>query len=118
MQKGYTVKVEGKRKSSASGASDGIHRGRKMKQMADDENLIVGILNSFLEADDWSDFRAYIHHVRFDLCSFHDAKDLIPAWLGHYRLKQGVYDVDRATNDLATFPPIAARIAELKAEKG
>jgi hypothetical protein len=36
---------------------------------------------------------------------------------GHYRLKQGKYDIDRAARDLATFPPIAARIEELKAQR-
>ena len=35
--------------------------------------------------------------------------------LGHYRVKKGCYDIDRAANDLATFPPVAAHIAELEA---
>jgi hypothetical protein len=82
------------------------------------KDIIIGILVSFFEDEDRTSLGEYIQHVGFDMNSFSDPADLISAWLGHYRLKQGVYDVDRATNDLATFPPIAARIAELKAEKG
>ena len=34
----------------------------------------------------------------------------------HYD-KDGVPDIDRAANDLFTYPPIAERVEELKAEK-
>lgn len=57
-------------------------------------------------------------HVGCDLQLLRDLADLFPTWAGHYRLKQRVYDLDRATNDLATFLPIAPRIAELEAERG
>ncbi len=33
----------------------------------------------------------------------------------HYAKDDG-FDIDRAANDLATYPPVAARVAELKAE--
>ena len=39
---------------------------------------------------------------------------------GHFRRhydKEGLPDADRAANDLATYPPVARRIAELQAEK-
>jgi len=76
--------------------------------------LIVGILADFLEGDDWLE---YLAHAGFDFAAITDAKELLPAWLGHYRIGQGTYDTDRASMDLATWPPIARRIFELQAEK-
>ena len=35
----------------------------------------------------------------------------------HYAVGEGDVDADRACQDLATYPPIAARVAELKAEQ-
>ncbi len=38
-------------------------------------------------------------------------------WRAHYTADDGSADVDRVGNDLATFPPIAAEIAKLPAER-
>ncbi len=34
-------------------------------------------------------------------------------FLTHYRIQPGVYNVDRAWEDLRCWPPIAARISQL-----
>ncbi|MDB2369292.1 hypothetical protein N9V68_01750, partial [Octadecabacter sp.] len=59
----------------------------------------------------------YIAHVGFDVCAITDSTELPAAWVAHYRLGQGTYDLDRACMDLATFPPVSRRIFALQAEK-
>jgi hypothetical protein len=71
------------------------------------KDLILSILFDFAEGDD---LLAYMKHVGFDLGSILQVTELPRAWLGHYRTKKGVYDVDRACNDLSEFPPIASAI--------
>lgn len=91
---------------------------RPQMSVEDQTNLILGILISFLEGDGLQELGDYLQHVGFNICALQRPKDLSSAWLGHYRLKQGVYDVDRACADLASYPPIAARVAELRTERG
>ena len=76
----------------------------------DDAGLILSLLNDFLEARDHEDLRLYFRHVGFDLGALSRVQDLPAAWLGHYRVKQGVYDIDRAFRDFASYPPIAMEI--------
>lgn len=76
------------------------------------------ILSSFFDDDDPDNFLALIKHCRIDLsvCDG-DAKKIPSIIAAHYRLKRGQYDIERAANDLLTFPPIAAHIKELKAKR-
>ncbi len=71
---------------------------------------------NFVE-DDAGNVLAYLEHVGFDLEGLQDTKELLPAWLGHYRLGQGTYDTDRALMDFTTWPPISREIFRLLAEK-
>lgn len=89
----------------------------KNQTPGDNKAIILDILVSFLEGEDWTGLGDFLQHVKFDINSFTDPKDFISAWLGHYRVKKGEYDGKRAINDFATWPPIAARIAELRAEQ-
>lgn len=75
---------------------------------------ILSVLVDFCE-DSVDDMFAYMEHVGFDAASLKSANDLPPAWCAFYRIRGGVYDVERAFQDLATWPPIAARIAYLRA---
>lgn len=77
--------------------------------------LILDILCEFAEhgADD---LFQYFDHVGFDPRVIKGPSELPSAWLGHYRVRCGEYDVDRACNDFATWPPIASRIFELMRE--
>jgi hypothetical protein len=83
---------------------------------AEQRNLI---LNTFFDEDDDGErFLALIDHAGIDLSAAGGDVRRIPAViLGHYRIKKGCYDIDRAANDLLTYPPAAARIAELEAQK-
>ena len=56
---------------------------------------------------------SFLDHVGFDLSVIRNVRELPAAFVAKYRLKSGQYDLDRAANDLATWPPVAARIAEL-----
>ena len=85
--------------------------------MNEQKAIILGIIASFFEQDDNTVILEFVGHVGFDLRAVNDTACFADAWLGHYRVRQGQYDVNRAINDLATWPPIAARIAELRAER-
>ena len=77
--------------------------------------MILSMVSDFAgEGQDPTDF---LDHIGFDWGLISRQRDLVPAILGHYRIKQGVYDIDRAANDLATYPPIASRIVELQIQK-
>jgi len=68
--------------------------------------------------DNGEGFLALIDHCGIDLAACNgDVKQIPNVIAGHYRLAHGRYDIDRAANDLLTFPPVAARIAELDAQK-
>lgn len=86
-----------------------------MSDLEEQKNLILGILVDFLEEID--DLESYARHVGFDFGALRRTEDLLDAWLAHYRIRRGQYDVDRATRDLANWPPIARRIEELQQEQ-
>lgn len=92
------------------------HHSRLDVQLSSHEQaqMIVTLLVDLCEPDAIDQLGAYFEHVRFDLSALRRPQDLIAAWLGHYRIRQGKYDVERAFNDLATFPPIAAEITRLQ----
>ena len=76
------------------------------------------ILSMFFDGQDAEDFVALVTHCRIDLAACNgDAKQLTNVIAAHYRIARGHYDIDRAANDLVTFPPVAERIAKLKAGK-
>lgn len=79
------------------------------------KSLLLGILNDFLS--DPEELFDYFDHVGFDPLCLGQIRDLPQAWMAYYRVRAGVYDVDRACRDLAAWPPIAARIAHLQAQK-
>jgi hypothetical protein len=83
--------------------------------LREQKGIIISILTNF--ADDAYRLISYLDHIGFDHCALTSPRDLEAAVLGHYRVKVGRYDVDRACNDLATWPPIATRIAELMSKK-
>ncbi len=73
------------------------------------------ILSIFFEDKDADGFIALVDHCGIDLAACNgDTKQLPNVIAAHYRLKKGTYDIDRAANDLRTFPPISARIRELQ----
>ena len=80
------------------------------------KRMLLNIFIGFAENDTDQLFE-YFAHVGFDVAVVDDSKQIPAAWLGHYRIGQGTYDIDRASMDLATWPPISRRIFELQQEK-
>lgn len=81
------------------------------------KDLILSILVSYFLEDGLDNLGSYLLHVRFDISAIRKPLDLRDAWVAHYRIKPGLYDTERAIEDLITWPPIAAYIAELEADK-
>ena len=75
--------------------------------------ILVSLICNFLE-DDLDNLGDYLKHCDFDILALGEPADLLPAWLGHYRIGQGTYDTDRALLDFMSWPPIARRIFELQ----
>ena len=88
----------------------------KKLRVEEQKQLILGILIDFIEGSD-EDLLSFFEHVGFDLTCINSAEELSAAFLGFFRLSNGEYDADRACNSLATWPPIAARIAFIKGEQ-
>lgn len=78
--------------------------------------IIWSILCDIIEVDGIDELGNWIDHVGFDLTALRDPSDLMAAWLGHYRRGRR-YDVDRALNDLLTWPPTANRLASPNARQ-
>lgn len=77
------------------------------------------ILGMYFEDADAERFLAIVKHAGIDIAECGgDPRKLQDVIAGHYRIKRGVYDIDRVARDLATFPPVAARIKELQTQKG
>ena len=83
--------------------------------LQEQKNIILNIL--FDACSDGETLVSYLEHVGFDACAIRNVSELPSAFLGYYRLKTGHYDVNRACHHLATWPPIAAQIAELRRER-
>lgn len=79
--------------------------------------MLAGILLDFAESGA-DGIGGYLQHIGFDLTAISSTDELLPAFLGHYRIGQGTYDTDRAARDLLTWPPIAAHIFDLIESRG
>ncbi len=76
------------------------------------------ILSYFFDGDKADNFLALVDHAKIDLGACNgDVKQISNIIAAHYCVAKRRNDLDRAANDLLTFPPIAARIEELKAQK-
>ena len=77
------------------------------------------ILWPFLDfAEEGNDQLArYLLHCGIDGADIGHAGDVQAAILDHYRRLDGTYDIDAAAHDLFRWPPIAARVKELKRER-
>jgi len=83
--------------------------------LQEQKDIIISILVNFAVEGD--NLLAYLDHIGFDLGALTSSRDLGDAVLGHYRIKASRYDVDRACNDFASWPPIAVEISKRIDEK-
>ena len=76
------------------------------------------ILNIFADfADEPETLIDFIEHAGMDLRSLQSAGNLPDMIAGHYRIKKGEYDIDRAANDLLTWPPLTSAVFSRLAER-
>jgi hypothetical protein len=75
---------------------------------------ILACINDFEDPDQLADFLEHCG-VSSDDIARHDG-DVAETVLAHYETPGG-YDIDAAAHDLATWPPIAKRIAESRREQ-
>ena len=83
------------------------------------ETMITNMLADFLTDDSVDELFSYLEHIKLDVCELPKGADgrlLMEHCFAHYR-QDGVINIDKACQDLAEYPPIAARIAELEAAK-
>jgi hypothetical protein len=92
-------------------------RTKKVRTSLTEDELMV--LSPFLDfAEEGTDQLAkYLLHCGIDEADIGHAGNVQAAILGHYRRLDGTYDIDAAAHDLARWPPIAARVKELKRER-
>ena len=93
------------KKNSKSGAA-----------LSADEGMILGPFMDFAGQGE-DDLAEYLFHVGIPPEAISAAGDVQSAILKHYRRRGGKYDIDTAAADLLSWPPIAARVKELKAER-
>jgi hypothetical protein len=87
------------------------------KPTYDPREQILAVFADYAEHDvnKLSDF---LQHCQIDLEPvLNKSAELPDVIASHFYLRPGVYDLDRLAHLLATFPPIAARIREIEAEK-
>lgn len=74
---------------------------------SEQRGMILNFFEDFAENDKLLE---YMEHVGFEIESVTAEKELPDAIAGHYRIKNGEYDIDRAALDFMTWPPIARAI--------
>jgi hypothetical protein len=87
-------------------------------ELAERRALILGPFIGFAEEGE-DELAAYLRHVGIDATMIKYAGSVEKAILAHYRIGDSgnYFDLDKAANHLATWPPIAERIAELRAQR-
>ena len=93
---------------------------RKPKKVSakqtEDELMILWPFVDFAEEGD-DQLARYLLHCGIDGDDVGRAGDAQAAILDHYRRLDGTYDIAAAAHDLSRWPPIAARVKELKRER-
>ena len=82
--------------------------------------MILAVFADFLEDGNGGvdNLIAYCQHCGISLTGVGSgAQGIVEAILGRYQIGARRYDVDRAVRDLATYPPITRRLAELGADR-
>src|SRR5438552_100976 len=83
----------------------------------DEREQILTIFADYAEQDVDKLFE-FLQHCQIDLEPLSDKNLQLPDLIvSHFYIRPGVYDIARLGELLATFPPIAARIREIKAER-
>jgi hypothetical protein len=85
--------------------------------LSKDECTVLAVFIDFAKEGDDA-LAKYVAHCGITVDDIDRAGDNLKAILGHYRRLDGSYDIDAVAHDLARWPPVAARIKELKRHRG
>ena len=88
----------------------------KSEKLTEDEAMILGSFLDFAKKGE-DTFARFLLHCGIDKDDVDFAGDIPSAILEHYRRPGGGYDIDAVAHDWFRWPPIAARVKELKREK-
>ena len=82
-----------------------------------DTGQVLAVFTDFAEQNIEKLFE-YLNHcsISQEIIATAGKEGITPIILGHYRIKPGLYDLDRVAADLLRWPPIAKRIAKLEAQ--
>ena len=85
--------------------------------IVDQREQVLAIFADYAEQDVDKLFE-FLQHCQIDLEPLSDKNLQLPDLIAsHFYIRPGVYDIARLGELLATFPPIAARIREIEAER-
>ena len=84
---------------------------------AQQKGSILSVFVDFADNDDIDGLFDFMGHCGIDVRKMPDHQELQDFILEHYQIGARKYDVSRVANDLATYPPIAQRIEELRKEQ-
>ena len=90
----------------------------KRHRLAEQSRMILWPFVDILENGGIDELFEYLHHAGLRL-GYVDLKkpDLQATILAHYQVGARRYDIDRAARDLATYPPVARLIEELRTKR-
>ena len=83
-----------------------------------DAAQVLAVFNDIAEkgTDELIDYAQHCG-ITLDILATAGNDGIAPIILGHYRVKPGLYDLDRVSADLLQWPPIAQRIVKLERRK-
>ena len=79
------------------------------------EDRLLGLFEDLISDGEDTGIIAFCRHIGMHLTTDDMGRSWWPRFLAHYTGIKGV-DEHRVASDLATFPPIVRRLAELRAE--
>jgi hypothetical protein len=109
-----TAMKQGKFPHDFGNGSDLMKRPQSARAAAEDR--LLGWFESLVEEPGDTGIIGFAKHIDLHLATNDEGRSWWPCFLARYTMGKQI-DEERAARDFATFPPIARRVAELKAQK-
>jgi hypothetical protein len=93
-----------------------MNNSRKPATKAEEEAMILDSFLDFAKRGE-DEVARYLLHCGITCQDIDAAGDIPSAILAHYRQPSGHYDIDAMVHDWFRWPPVVARIKELKRER-
>ena len=90
---------------------------RKRRSSNDNQReLVLSVFADYAD-NDVDQLFEFLQHCKIDLSALSHSRQLPDLIAGHFYLAPGVYDIEALGQLWASFPPMAARIREIRAER-